>query len=155
MATIRVITSIAATPLVCFDLARDIDFHVKTLANTGEQAIAGRTTGLIGMGEYVTWRAKHLGVTQEFTAKITIFEPPKYFQDAVSRSAFKSFVHDHRFRATDTGTEMADVVAFTSPFGWIGKLFDWLFLKRYIRRLLESRCRQIKSEAERRSGVEK
>jgi ligand-binding SRPBCC domain-containing protein len=151
MATIRIITTIAAPPSVCFDLARDVDFHVQTLAGTGERAVAGRTTGLIGMGEVVTWRAKHFGVTQEFTAQITVFNPPFHFQDVASRSAFKRFIHDHHFRATESGTEMEDVVDFQSPFGWVGLLFDRLYLTRYIRRLLDSRCRQIQAEAERRS----
>jgi hypothetical protein len=45
-------------------LARDIDFHTQSLVDTGERAIAGRTSGLIGLGESVTWEARHLGVRQ-------------------------------------------------------------------------------------------
>ena len=61
MALIRIVTEIAAPIEQCFDLARDIDFHTRSLEGTGERAVAGRTTGLIELGESVTWEARHLG----------------------------------------------------------------------------------------------
>jgi hypothetical protein len=54
VAAIRIVTLIAAPTDRCFDLARDIDFHTRSLAGTGEKAVAGRTSGLIGQGESVT-----------------------------------------------------------------------------------------------------
>jgi hypothetical protein len=51
MPTTRIVTPIAAPIERCFDLARDIDFHTKSLDHTGEKAVAGRTSGLIGLGE--------------------------------------------------------------------------------------------------------
>jgi hypothetical protein len=57
MATFRIVTTIAAPIEVCFDLARDIDFHTGSLEGTGERALAGRTSGLIGLGKSVTWEA--------------------------------------------------------------------------------------------------
>ncbi len=35
----------------CFDLARSIDLHIESTKQTGEQAIVGCTSGLIGLGE--------------------------------------------------------------------------------------------------------
>jgi len=81
----------------CFDAARDLDLHLRSLAHTNERAVAGRTSGLIELGEEVTWRARHFGITQHFTSKITAFDRPRYFQDAMQRGAFRSFVHDHFF----------------------------------------------------------
>jgi hypothetical protein len=48
---IELITTIAAPPGPCFDLARSIDLHLESTAGTGEKAVAGRTSGLIEMGE--------------------------------------------------------------------------------------------------------
>jgi hypothetical protein len=79
MAVIRVETIIAAPIERCFDLARDIDFHVKSLAATGERAVVGRVAGLIGAGESVTWEAPHLGATRRFTAKVTRHHRPSTF----------------------------------------------------------------------------
>jgi ligand-binding SRPBCC domain-containing protein len=148
MATIRIVTPINAPIEVCFDLARDIDFHTRSLADTGERAVAGRTAGLIGLGESVTWEARHLGVRQRFTARVTAFDPPRYFRDEMTAGAFRRFAHDHRFEQRDGGTVMTDEVAFRSPLGPIGWLVDALFLTRYLRRLLAGRCQAIKREAE-------
>ena len=48
----------------CFDLARSVEVHLAGNVHWGEAAIAagGVTSGLIGLGQRVTWRAKHFGV---------------------------------------------------------------------------------------------
>lgn len=148
MAKFRIVTEVAAPVAVCFDLARDIDFHTRSLGDTGERAVAGRTTGLIGPGESVTWEARHLGIRQRLTAEVTAFDRPAYFRDVMTRGAFRSFAHDHRFEARGSGTVMTDEVEFRSPLGPLGWLVDTLFLTGYLRRLLEGRCQAIKREAE-------
>ena len=148
MPHIQIETQIAAPIELCFDLARDIDFHTRSLADTGERAVAGRTTGLIELGESVTWEARHFCVRQHFTAKIVAFERPTYFRDVMTKGAFKSFEHDHRFESRDGGTLMIDEVVLRSPFGSLGWLVDGLFMTRYMRRMLERRCQAIKAEAE-------
>ena len=66
MAAIRIVTVIAAQTDRCFDLARDIDFHTRSLAGTGEKAVAGRTSGLIEQGESVTWEARSFAHDHRF-----------------------------------------------------------------------------------------
>lgn len=134
----------------CFDAARDLDLHVKSLAHTNEVAIAGRTRGLIEMSEEVTWRGRHFGVIQHFTSRITAFEAPSYFQDSMQKGAFKSFVHDHYFAARDGGTTMTDVLEFSAPFGILGRVVEAILLRRYLERLLASRALAIKDACERR-----
>jgi ligand-binding SRPBCC domain-containing protein len=148
MAAFRIVTMIAAPIEVCFDLARDIDFHTRSLGETSERAVAGRTTGLIGLGESVTCEARHLGIRQRLTAELTAFDRPAYFRDVMTRGAFRSFAHDHRFEAQGGGTVMTDEVEFRSPLGPLGWLVDRMFLAGYLRRLLEGRCQAIKREAE-------
>ena len=55
----------------CFDLSRDIDLHTRSLAHTAESAVAGRTSGLLDLGEDVTWEGHHFGIRQRFTSRIT------------------------------------------------------------------------------------
>lgn len=148
MAFIRIVTRIAASSDECFDLARDIDFHVQSLQQTGERAIAGCTTGLIEFGESVTWEARHLGVRQQLTCKITAFDRPSHFRDEMTSGAFRSFVHDHWFESLDGETTMVDEIVFHSPFGPLGWLVDKLFLAGYLKRLMLGRCQAIKNEAE-------
>lgn len=157
MPRIEITTRIAAPLSFCFDLARDIDFHVRSLQHTGERAVAGTTTGRIGPGESVTWQARHLGVTQTLTSNITAFEPPHYFQDTMTHGAFKRFQHDHFFdpHPDDPAiTVMRDVIDFASPWGPLGWAVDRVFMSGYLRRLIAQRGLAIREEVQRRAAAE-
>jgi ligand-binding SRPBCC domain-containing protein len=147
--TLTIETTIRAPIERCFDAARDLDLHVESLAHTGETAIAGRTSGLIELGEEVTWRGRHFGIVQNFTSRITAFERPFYFQDSMTRGAFKSFVHDHRFVTEAGATRMIDVLVFAAPFGILGRLVESIVLRNYMRRLLTARGEILKRVLER------
>ena len=76
MPLITIETLINAPMERVFDLARSIDAHMASTDGTEERAVAGRTTGLIGRGESVTWEARHFGIRQRLTAHITAFDRP-------------------------------------------------------------------------------
>ena len=82
------ITSINAPIQIVFNCARSIDIHQLSTANTNEKAIAGRTSGLCELGDEVTWRAKHFGIYQTLSSKITKLKAPFYFQDCMVKGAF-------------------------------------------------------------------
>ncbi len=82
MAILRVETMVNAPAGRCFDLSRSVDLHVQSAGATGETAIAGTTSGLLDLGDQVTWRGKHFGVWQTLTSKITVFDRPRHFRDS-------------------------------------------------------------------------
>jgi ligand-binding SRPBCC domain-containing protein len=153
MATIVIITEIHASIERCFDASRDLDLHLDSMKETGEKAVAGRTTGLIELGEQVTWEARHLGVKQRLTSKITAFDRPHYFQDSMLKGAFKSFVHDHYFESSGEITIMRDVITFRSPLGFLGAFVDRYFMSRYLHRLIQARNHAIKKTLESAAGL--
>ena len=126
-----------------FDLARSIEAHVASTPGTEERPVRGRgkTSGLLELGDEVTWRARHFGVMQELTSRITAFEPPVHVRDSMVRGAFRRFDHDHFFDAAGENTRCRDVFAFEAPLGPLGVLAERLFLERYMRRFLEERIR--------------
>jgi ligand-binding SRPBCC domain-containing protein len=148
MPTIHISTNIHAPIELVFDLARSIDLHQISTEKTQEKAIAGKTSGLIELHETVTWRAKHFGIYQTLTTKITAFDKPNYFVDEMVQGAFKNFVHTHKFEEVPEGTIMTDVFDYQSPLGIIGKMADVLFLKNYMTRFLMKRNEVIKVYAE-------
>ena len=148
MRRIEIVTLIQATPEACFDLSRDLDLHLESMAHTSERAIAGKTSGLIGLGEQVTWRGRHLGFVFEHTAKITAFDRPRHFRDEMVRGRFKRFVHEHHFEPTGSGTRMLDVIEFESPWGLLGRMVDALVLSAYLTKLLRGRNAVIQQAAE-------
>jgi ligand-binding SRPBCC domain-containing protein len=148
MPVIRLETPINAPPERCFDLARDVDVHAASVSRTGERAVAGVTSGLLGPGDAVTWEAVHFGVRQRLTARITRFERPLVFEDEMVRGAFHSFSHTHEFRPAGAGTLMVDTFRYQSPLGVLGTLADKLFLERYMRSFLADRAAFLKRIAE-------
>ncbi|MCA9044302.1 MAG: SRPBCC family protein [Planctomycetaceae bacterium] len=148
MPIIKLETRVNASVEVVFDLARSIDVHIQSTAQTKERAVAGRTSGLIELDEEVTWEATHLGVRQRLTVRITQFDRPTHFRDSMIRGAFARFDHDHWFEPVESGTLMKDVFDYTSPYGLLGNLADALFLRRYMTNLLRTRNDVIKSIAE-------
>jgi len=148
MPVITLTTSIAAPIEVVFDLARSIDLHRESTVQTNERAVAGRTSGLIGLGEEVTWEATHFFIRQRLTSKIVQFDRPHHLRDSMVSGAFRRFDHDHHFVADGQGTVMTDTFDYTSPLGLLGRLADGMFLKRYMERLLMRRNQVIKQVAE-------
>ena len=148
MPNIHLTTFIAAPLERVFDLARSIDLHKKSMAHTGEQAVAGTTMGLIGAGETVTWKAKHLMKTRIMKIRISEMNRPLSFVDEMVEGDFVSFRHQHHFKQIDNGIFMIDIVDFESPYGKIGKLLNSIYLTKYLRTLLESRNDFIRNFAE-------
>ncbi len=148
MPVIELTTLIRAPLARVFDLARSIDAHQDTTSRTEERAVAGVTHGLIGMNDEVTWEARHFGVRQRLTVRVTAFDRPRHFQDIMVSGAFKRMVHDHEFEEHPAGTLMRDRLEFNSPLGILGWMADRLFLTSYMRRFLIRRNEVLKQLAE-------
>ena len=140
-------TGIDAPSARCFDLARSIDFHLQSACSTQEQAIGGVTSGLIGEGEEVEWRARHFGLWLKMRVRITAFKPPGYFQDSMIEGPFSLFTHDHIFQTAGPATLMTDRIIFRAPIPLLGRLFDRLILG-HLRHFIRDRNAQLKAAAE-------
>ena len=148
MPLIKLETIINSTIEICFDLSRNIELHKISTAKTNETAIDGITKGLIGSGEFVTWQAKHFGIQQKLTTKITAYERPFHFRDEQVKGIFKQLRHDHYFSQKGNMVIMTDNFLFESPFGVFGQIFNKLVLTKYLHKFLIERNRIIKQLAE-------
>jgi ligand-binding SRPBCC domain-containing protein len=73
---------------------------------------------------------------------------PYDFTDIMIQGIFKSMKHQHIFRQKSNYTIMTDIFEFESPAGIIGKFFNRVFLKNYMKNLLSERNEIIKKAAE-------
>jgi ligand-binding SRPBCC domain-containing protein len=148
MPTICLETVIAASPERCFDLSLSVDLHRHSVAHTHERPIAGVTTGIMRLGDTVTWEAVHFGIKQHLTTKITAYDRPHYFIDEMIRGIFQEMKHHHAFVPQPLGTLMVDTFTFRAPLGILGRAIEALILTRYMQGLLLTRNRYLKHMAE-------
>lgn len=127
---------------------RDVRLHTQTTAHTNEKAVAGVTSGMIGLGQTVTFEGTHFGMRQRLTVEVTACDRPNLFVDEMIEGKFRSFKHTHEFSETSGVTLMRDTVIWTSPFGILGRLVDKLILERHLRDLVTGRNKMLKEIAE-------
>jgi ligand-binding SRPBCC domain-containing protein len=147
MPTIHLTTFIPAPAKRVFDLSRNISLHKISMQHTKEEAIAGVTSGLIEKGETVTWKARHFFKTRFFTSQITEMLPFEKFTDKMVRGDFKLFEHEHYFKPAENGTIVIDILRFETPYGWLGRLVNTVYLSSYIKKLVKQRNNVIKQYA--------
>lgn len=135
--TFTLVTETPVSAQALFDLSLDIDAHISSMSHSGERAVAGVTNGRIGLGETVTWRARHFGIWWTMTSQITALDEPTHLVDQQVRGPFKTFVHEHRFEQLPIGSRMTDTITVASPA--FGSLVERHVLVPYLRRLIAKR----------------
>jgi ligand-binding SRPBCC domain-containing protein len=152
MRSIRLETVIAAPVGDCFGLSLSVDAHAASMQASKERAIGGVTSGVMRLGDSVTWRARHFGVVFQMTSAITEYQPPSRFVDEQQHGPFRRWRHEHTFAPLANGqTRMIDIVHFQSPFGLLGYLADGLVLGHYMPCLLRQRNAWLKATLEERA----
>lgn len=139
MPRIELVTEIPASPERCFELSLSVDAHQASMSASGERVIGGVASGVMHLGDTVTWRARHFGVPFTMTSVISDYSAPHRFVDEQTSGPFRRWWHEHRFGATAEGTRMTDVVEFESPAGPLGRVVNTLVLTRYMTELLRQR----------------
>jgi ligand-binding SRPBCC domain-containing protein len=148
MPTISLSAHVKATPEQCFDLSRDVSVHTDSTGSGRERAVAGVTEGLLSLGDEVTFEARHLGLRWRMTSKITEMDRPHRFVDEMQRGPFSWWRHVHTFTPHDGGTLVVDKVDYAPPMWPLSLPVERLFLRRFMRRLLEKRNRFLRELAE-------
>jgi hypothetical protein len=144
-------TFIAAPIDRVFDLSRSVEVHLLANVHGNEQALATGevTTGLVDLGQQVTWRAKHFGFWHNLTSEATAVAPPTYFQVTMVKGIFRSMRADHLLRSMPSGvTELKDIFTIAAPLPILGPIAEALFLRRYMMALNRERNAVIKQLAE-------
>ncbi len=136
-ATFTEVTRARCRPERLFALSLSIDAHLASMSRSRERAVGGVTSGEIGLGESVTWRATHFGIPWTMTSRITALERPHRFVDEQVSGPFRSFRHEHLFEAHGDETVMTDVVTLRSPL--LGAVVEPLVLRPYLQRVIRAR----------------
>ena len=148
MSFIQLTTFVAAPQERVFDLSRSVDLHKHSMSKYEEKIMKGTMTGLMNLQDEVTWKAKHLWKERVLRVRVTELRRPAYFKDEQVDGDFLSMKHEHHFKQIENGTLMIDILDFESPYGGIGRVFNSIYLTRYMQKLIEQRNQVIKEYAE-------
>ena len=137
-------TVLQTDPETAFDVSLDVGVHTEAFEDSDETIVGGVTSGSMGLGDTVTWRARHFGIWWTMTSTITEYERPHRFVDEQLKGPFRRFRHVHRFEGNDDGTTtMYDHVVFDAPLGPLGRLAEKIALERYLPVLIDRRNEEL------------
>lgn len=139
MTEIYLKTLLPAPIETAFDAARNLKLHMDAMKHTAEKMIIGPSHFLAERGDEITWQARHFGIVQQLSVRITAMDFPYAFTDEMTKGAFKTMKHEHRFSMDQDRVLMEDFFSYEAPYGIVGRIFDRLVLKRYMTQLLTLR----------------
>jgi ligand-binding SRPBCC domain-containing protein len=144
------VTTVVRAPLdVVFVVELDMDVHAASMPGSAERATTSTGRPGMGLGDEVTFTARHLGRTWRLTSRVTAHDRPHRFVDEQVAGPFRWMRHEHLFEpAGERGTRMTDRFAFEAPFGPLGAVVARAVLARYLTRLLRTRGQHVKRVAE-------
>lgn len=139
---------IRTTPERLFDLSLDMGDHALSLVHTGETAVTSTGGPVLGLGDEVTFRARHFGVPFRMTARVVALERPGRIVDEQVRGPFCSLRHEHMFVAEGEETVLTDRLTIRAPLGSLGSVVARYVLVPHLRRVLEVRAAHLRAVLE-------
>lgn len=136
MTELLIETSIDLPKEASFDLLRDP--RVLSGANV---------SGAFAVGQTVTFETKMIGIAGRFQTRVVTFDRPHSFVDEMASGPLISFIHIHMLEDQNGGTRLIDILRWKTPYSLFGRLFDEVFLKRSIRKIVVTRNQKLKAIA--------
>jgi len=80
-------------------------------------------------GQVIDYLIRLKGVKIYWSSIISSYDPPHSFVDEQIRGPFTNWVHSHSFKEKNGGTIIIDHVKYSIPFGLIGRIANYFFVK--------------------------
>jgi len=84
-----------------------------------------------------------LGIPLGWITEIKTVQDGVFFVDEQRKGPYKIWHHEHHFEAVEGGVLMTDIVSYTLPFGFLGKLAHWLFVRKQLEAIFEYRFKKV------------
>ena len=94
-------------------------------------------------GTLIDYTIKLFGIPIRWRTLITSYNPPKKFVDEQLKGPYSFWHHTHTFEAIDQGVEMKDIVRYSIPFGVLGRLLHFLWIKNDLKKIFNHRKKVI------------
>lgn len=94
-------------------------------------------------GAKIDYRIWLLGVPLKWKTLITLYEPPFRFVDEQIQGPYRYWHHLHEFKDLGGKTLMQDEVRYALPFGPLGELAHWIWIKRQLKNIFDFRYKKV------------
>ncbi|MAX10376.1 MAG: CDP-paratose 2-epimerase [Candidatus Marinimicrobia bacterium] len=95
-------------------------------------------------GALIDYTVRVLGFPIRWRTLITKYEPPNIFIDQQLKGPYSLWHHTHTFtKISDSETLIKDIVVYTIPFSFIGRIIHSLYIKRDLDKIFSYRKDKI------------
>lgn len=94
-------------------------------------------------GTRIDYRLRLHGIPVRWASRITEYVENERFADEQLIGPYRSWYHRHLFQAVPGGVAIEDVVEYQMPFGVLGRIAHWAFVRRQLAQIFDYRARLI------------
>jgi len=80
-----------------------------------------------------------MNIPMTWVTEITHIKENSFFVDEQRIGPYTMWHHEHYFYPCEKGVRMVDIVSYSLPFGFIGKLAHWLFVRKKLEGIFKFR----------------
>lgn len=95
-------------------------------------------------GSLIRYEMRVHKIPVRWTTQITAWNPPHGFVDIELSGPYAMWHHEHNFFAERGGTTIEDNVRYALPFGVIGQMARWMFVRRDLENIFDYRARKLR-----------
>lgn len=110
-----------------------------TPTSMGFDILKGADTSMYP-GQIISYKVKPmLNIPTLWVTEITHVVDQQYFVDEQRIGPYRMWHHEHHFEQVDGGVEITDIVSYVLPFGFLGRIAHWLFVKQKLEHIFAFR----------------
>ena len=94
-------------------------------------------------GTLIDYRIRLGRIPMRWRTRIETFDAPLRFVDVQLSGPYRYWHHLHEFQDVPGGTWVIDWITYSLPFGFLGALAHWLFVRRALGRIFDYRQQRL------------
>ena len=111
--------------------------------NMGFKVISKHHGDTMYAGQIIEYTVKPiLGIPIYWMTEITQVKDKQYFVDEQRFGPYSLWHHQHHFKAIEGGVEMTDIVHYKNPLWLLGRLANFLFVKKQLKEIFQYRLKK-------------
>ena len=95
-------------------------------------------------GQIIEYTVKPvMNIPMYWMTEITQVKDNSYFIDEQRFGPYSLWHHQHHFKAIEGGVEMTDIIHYKNPLGFIGRIFNSIFVEKQLTEIFDYRYKKV------------